>query len=83
MTNDLWVKVLMFSGGMIGLLGTFIAALPGVPDSTKVIAAAAVTLLVSAADLALYVFFQVKKPIEKAYNKGVEAQRMNDLTDGL
>lgn len=78
MTNDLWVKVLMFSGGLVSLLGTFIAALPSVPPDTKVLAAALVTLAVGVVDLALYVFFQVQKPIKKAYDRGAQDQREAD-----
>ncbi len=79
MTPDTWIKVLTFSAGLVGLLGAFIAALPDVPDSTKILAAALVTLLVGVVDLALAVFFQVKRPIETAYDRGAEdATKDND-----
>lgn len=72
MTTDLWVKILTFSGGFVALLGTFIAALPSVPPDTKVLAGAIVTLAVGVVDLALGVFFQVKRPVETAYDRGAE-----------
>ena len=66
MTQDQWVQVLTFSSGFVGLVSTFLVALPSVQDSTKLVIGAAVALIVGLIDLALGVFFKVKKPIGTA-----------------
>lgn len=66
MTPDQWVQTLTFSSGLVAAICTFLVALPSVTDSTKLIIGAAATLIVAVVDLALGVFFKVKKPINTA-----------------
>lgn len=66
MTPDLWVQVLTFSSGIVGLVAAFLVALPSVDDSTKVLIGAGVTLVVGVIDLALGTFFKIRKPINTA-----------------
>lgn len=74
MTQDQWVQVLTFSGGLVGLVSTFLVALPQISDPNKVLIGAGVTLIVGVIDLALGVFFKVKKPIAAAFKAGQSAK---------
>jgi len=69
MTQDQWVQVLTFSGGLVLALQTFLLAMPTLSDSTKIIIGAVVALVVAVINLALGVFFKVRKPINTALMK--------------
>jgi hypothetical protein len=65
-TTDQKVQVLTFSAGMIPIVLGLLAALPNIDVATKSLAAAAIVALGGVIDLALFVFFKVKKPIDTA-----------------
>ena len=79
MKAEMWVKILTFSSGAVLIVSTFVASVPTIQDTQKVLISAAATAVIGLIDLGLYVFFQVKKPIETAFQRGVEAMRSGQV----
>ncbi len=73
MSPETWIKVLTFSSGLVMIVATFVGTVPTIQDANKVLISAAATAIVGVVDLALYVFFQVKKPISTAFKAGAES----------